>query len=263
MPFFSVILIFLGYWDLHFYFMYFDIPIYDFVSTGEIILSFLPKATYIFLYTIIVVLSLIISRSSGLTTEPYLRNSYDILFKSGKDRHAGVSVTKKIFSAFDLFVKVLSVIMILYFTIYAITEWSRSGDSVFTYRVPYVVLITIWSFLLMQFIDYVIEKKYPVKDELNIHNILLVIMLLITYLAFITFSDFSRAVQTLKGFPVYNIEFTYRDKQITSGKDTVFIGQTNNYFFLRDNLQGINLIYRKSELNEIKLRENKYDFIEK
>jgi len=41
-PIITGVLLFLGYLNLQFYYVHFDIPIYHFINTGEIILSFLP-----------------------------------------------------------------------------------------------------------------------------------------------------------------------------------------------------------------------------
>ena len=55
LPVLSVVLIFLGYCHLHFFYrLNFDIEIYQFITTGEIILSFLPILFYLIFWTIVI-----------------------------------------------------------------------------------------------------------------------------------------------------------------------------------------------------------------
>lgn len=53
-PLITAILIFLGYWNLTLYYDYFNIDIYQYISTSEIILSFLPLLKSTLFITIIV-----------------------------------------------------------------------------------------------------------------------------------------------------------------------------------------------------------------
>jgi len=65
-PLLSVLLIFLGYCHLHFFYCsQFDIDIYQFITTGEIVLSFLPIAFVLFIIGIILGIVLVI----GVTEE--------------------------------------------------------------------------------------------------------------------------------------------------------------------------------------------------
>lgn len=55
------------------------------------------------------------------------------------------------------------------------------------------------------------------------------------------------------GEPFYNATFIYKNDTISSDTSTVFIGQTNNYLFLRDLEKKKNLIFEKSNISSLEL----------
>ena len=80
-PLLTAILIFIGYWNLHFYYKYLGIQIYDFINTGEVIVSFFPIALDIFIWCGIYLLFMGLS-SLAYTEEDVIKNRNELKYKN-------------------------------------------------------------------------------------------------------------------------------------------------------------------------------------
>ncbi|MEJ7677736.1 MAG: hypothetical protein WKG06_07685 [Segetibacter sp.] len=103
LPLASAFLIFLGYWNLSFYYERFDISIYNYISITEILTSFLPIIKQTFQYTLgfVAVITIIFLTSSPTSQNTqaekveFKKNEFDLKFNLRSLVSKETYITKK------------------------------------------------------------------------------------------------------------------------------------------------------------------------
>lgn len=73
------------------------------------------------------------------------------------------------------------------------------------------------------------------------------------HLSFNYLHNYSNAKNIMDGKPEFNIEFTYSEDAIKSDTNFVYIGQTQDYIFLRELDKKENYVYAKKEILNLKM----------
>jgi hypothetical protein len=263
----TAVLIFLGYWDLHFYYKYFDIQIYDFINTGEVIVSFFPIALDVFIYCAIFFIFLGFAYFTS-DSEEYDKKQNEIyeddwkllkkiklLFK--KDIYEGRKWYKKIiYFTLSLFEVVMRIIVLLIFTYTIYKSFVLiKYESKELYKYYFMVIIDIVILFIM--LDHFIPKKlidnYYRRNKKNIGRIVLASEFIILFLILNTVSNYKDAMKILSGKPKYNISFVYKDSLYKTDSVTVYIGKTQNYLFIRNLQNNTNQIFHSDKIENLKM----------
>jgi len=260
-----VILIYLGYINYFSYYIIFDINIINYLTFGELLMSFL-NLTIPFLTLIAVFLFFIITRQIFIGDQNegdkyFYDNITDILPGSINNFVGKIKQKKwKSFSTYLFLVHTLSQIIIS-IIVYA-----------FIFIFPFVLLLNIlgktliydlgvldifvFGLVWLMMFNEVIHRYYKNTDMRRLVFCSAVFLFFIGYLMLV---NKSRAKNILNGNGLEKIEFSFDDNLIKTDSNLLFIGQTENYIFLRHKKDSTTLIYSKEKVDHIKINKRNID----
>lgn len=223
------LLIFYGYMVKSAYYSRFDIDIYYYLTTRELLFPIFEFATFLLLF-IPIVIPFVIYKIIGK------KNFYNILdieetsIKEVEETTNNENGTKN-FKSSKAILKVLRIfsVIILFFWPFFLLTFLRNGFfSILNQSFAIFLISFIWLCIL---IGVLILFKKRLKNSINV--ILIALLLFLSLTIFTSYAQTMKAEKVLSGNPIAEILITTSLDTIASDKKTVFIGQTENYLFFR------------------------------
>ena len=255
------LLIFVGYVNLHIYYSFFELPIYNFISFGEVLILFLPSLAEMMSVAVAVFLFLLF----GLFTS-HGEGSQEIFTKmiSEIKNYQGWSSIWVVFREFvtQMLIIVLAVLLFsliiipLFVFMYYMSfffPYRGEGNTVLViYMIWILVLLISWIFSDRFF------KKIESHYEFTLTQMKRRFILTITlYFVLGLVLKINEAETIATGKPLYFVKFNYNNKIINSDTATVYLGQSEKYLFLRNLKAKKNLIYEKGNVSFLEISTNK------
>lgn len=267
-PVLSVFLIFIGYCHLHFFYCsQFDIDIYQFITSGEIILSFLPIVFVLFLLGIIIGFIFIAYEPAEEKKEDKPSKARYIPFTSYKictgksynwytywklysQKSKGQTIEQKLFLLYKIFFH----INFLFFLGWTYCTYYVVANDLYKDQFIGVVVLSIWLILFFVFLRRQFHLKvgsiYRENYNKNIYiGCFLVLGFLICDYAFMYY----KAEGKKRGNDRSCIKFEFDGKQINTFKDKTisYLGSTQQYIFLYNINNGNKYLYDKARVKDI------------
>lgn len=267
LPLFSALLILIGYLNYYSFYKCFDIEISSYLTTGELLLSFLPLTVPI----LIILLFFFFMLTGVLVALPFKKDkeiddsgddivSLTLFFHSLKRLSDDLKNDKlsKFYKVGFFPVHVISLIIGLFFIaffgfyLFTIVEYTILGNSEF--KIPALILI-LSSLLWIPLIFDIINRIYnnPNKDTLQNLKFGFVLFIFITL---VVITNKESAFNIKHGRPKYNITMELADSTINSDTTFVFLGKTKDYLFLRDLKENKNVMYSTTYIKRLELKKN-------
>ena len=274
-PLISALLLFIGYLNYVTYYNLFDIDITSFLTTGELLLSFLPLTSAIlfilFLVLVILVVALI-GPSKKSNEEPdnnrieknYFLFSFFALsdsiksvktiFKEKKWKTLGQKATL----IFEFILAIIGLTVIFFFvTFFIIMVGLVIDHKPFPNWDFWIVfsLSVFWFFILFEII-----KRREDNKTLRFVNEFYLGLFTIAFLYFTTISNKKDATDTLSGKPHFKTKLIFSDssKNIESDSNLVFVGKTAEYYFFRNLKKKTNHIYSADGVINVEVSKVEY-----
>ena len=255
----SVILIFLGYWNIHVFYSDFQIPIYNYISTSEILLSFLPIIITIIqvLFYCFVLFSLVALQQKGNKDSKNDGDESTTLKQDIKwlSNSKGERISDIIGKAIIAIVKLslytylfCSFLVILQCIVLKDDSLYKNGD--YTVTILFVYLLSF--FWVNSFVDNCLKKVWG----LNIGRYILLLYALLGFFYFTLFNSKVASIKILNGDDRRRVEFMMNNELVKTNKRIVLIGTTKENIFLRDLQTTENHIYYIKNIDYIKIWNN-------
>jgi hypothetical protein len=269
LPFASGFLIFLGFYNLQCYYWWFGINIYNYVSTGELILSFIS-----------IIIELLLIGLISLLFWYLMTFSHNVLFyypnpkklKEELDFHKRnktiINVLEYLYFIFGNIASIAaSIIIFSIYLIFLIIILTQTRN--FRFALDYVlntwiaiIVIIICSISLIYLIKtfysenkisykrnsikFFIYKKLRFKITKTTSTSFIV---LISILTLFWGKNSYKASYVLSGRRNTKVSFVYKKKIFSTNDTIIFLGETKDYLFFRNIKLSDNLIFKRSEIS--------------
>jgi len=234
---YSAILIFIGYWNLHSYYMFFGINIYNYITTTEILLSFLP-ALFRFLILSISIIVL------------YLCYSF---FAVGMANVFADIKLKPIW----LHLSIISTALLLFCSLFIFINLSSISFNYQNYPAQYYILfvtLLVLSFIILAYSDYNEEFNFWVVFKKHIKKTILYFVCI--SLLYVLFNENYIEADLIKNNkPRFEFSFVSDSIKYSSSTELVYLGETQNYVILRNNNSKFNLFFKKDKIEKYMNKE--------
>lgn len=273
LPIVSALLLFVGYLNYTTYYRLFDIEITSYLTTGELLLSFLPLTSGILIalfFFIVLFISVIIAPPKENESKSIDRDNnislLSIFLITEFFKNLRVILNNKLWKNFrqilNLIFNVLFLLVglsiILFFILFFIIMSGLVIDHKLFPDFEYssIFWLSFLWFLLM--LDVV--KKRQRSHSLKYIDEMYLILVTIAFLYFTTISNKKSATDVLSGKPHFSAKLSFSDsaKNIVTDSNLVFIGKTANYFFFRNLEAKTNIIYNSDGVVKIDIQKNRY-----
>jgi len=240
LPIATLLIICLGYFNIHTYYHFFGIKIYNYLDVSEIIFSFVSILDEIFMTLLGVIGAIIVLIVAKDVREGYI----------SEIRSAGNWINKAILYTYAVIMLVSIVYSILKSYFYEATglekieRWiinflSLNMDSVF------LILFVVLPAIIIYFL-YV-----EVNADKSLVRISITASLLVAFFAYIYVRNYVFSFQIKRGIPYNQVELIcLNGKQVKSNKMWLFIGATKNYYFFSNVISHTNMIIPSSQVIE-------------
>lgn len=252
---YTIILIFIGYWNLHSYYMFFGVNIYNYVTTTEILLSFIP--IILKLIIILVGLILIYYMFQGID------NLMNLLpgqkkYEKKKEEEKKLPISER-YEILKRTYKGGIIMRISILIIFTIAWW-----DLITLNYPKHYFTIFYILLSCQvakdtFLEYNVIYKHRFINMKNYrigHTILVVFLFL--YILF--YENYTEAKLVLNCKPNYEFSFNIDSTVFHSDSTLVYVGETQSYLILRNNYTGYNSIFKRENIKDLQIKKFKEDF---
>jgi len=257
------LLIFLGFFNYYSYYNHFDINIATFLSPGELLLSFLPLTRTILIFAsifVILYINAIVSdaidnkRKERTERIPhlFLTNRIWVHLKDTLANTELKILKKTIFVFINIIGLLISIAFILFFIGYIFYFLFCVAYNDYTASIGNLIFYGIFWFLLF---DDLITRFY--KDNNKSANIFRVFLLILFSVGLISISNGEDAKNILNGESKKVITFEYNNEIVESNGNTVFVGKTEKYLFLRNLKEKQNYIYPIDKVGMIQMHDSK------
>lgn len=267
LPLFSALLILIGYLNYFSFYKSFDIEISSYLTTGELLLSFLPLTVPI----LIILLFFFFMLTGVLVTLSFKKDkqiddsdddsvSLTLFFHTIKRllddlKNKKLSKFYKIgFFPVYIIALIIGLFFIAFFSFYLFTivEYTISGNSEF--KIPALILILsslLWIPLIFDLINRIYNN--PNKDTLQNLKFGFVLFIFITL---VVITNKESAFKIKHGQPKYNVTLELPDSTIKTDSNFVFIGKTKDYLFLRNLKEDRNVIFSSTNIKRLEIKKN-------
>lgn len=242
-----IILICLGYLQNSLFYVRFNIDIALYLNLEEYLLIFLPigsgliaAVVGLFTYIGLLMAAAEVLKVPFLSTQDSERHkeaedlSYTPLSWSQKSTKLKVwYVIKNIFFAFLVF---------LPFTTLVIYEMELENSE----RLIKSILLA-WALVMLSLGIITSKKENRISMVLAFGGFFLLLVIIIAI------TTISKADGILAGNPNFSITMEYKNKEISSNDNLVYIGQTKDFIFLRNLTSSSNIIYAKKDVTKVVL----------
>lgn len=233
LPLLTICIIYLGYCYLHFYYTYFNLDIYNYISSSDILLSFLP--------IVILILTFLV----GFINVKII--NYKVIKNDDKDiivsNENNTSVKKKTSVFKYILSSPLTYILLLLIVYHILRKYLL--QYYYDFELQYLELsffITMYSLILWNVYS---------NSKLDLYlkqPILFMLFLIVT--STIIISSFRKldAKKIKFGIPVKQVSFIYKNKLYKSNQNILFVGQTQTSIFLYQRSNNSTMVFNTSEV---------------
>jgi hypothetical protein len=268
LPLFYPLLVLIGFLNYHTFYKCFDIEIASYLTTGELLLSFLPLTipillflAYFFLLLTGALISILLNKDKEQDNQDDKAMSLTLFFhffKKTKEDFKNKDLSKLYkfgWFPFYLIFMLLGILFICFFGYYIFIIVRYIFSSYLIYKIPYQLLIIsafFWIIFLFDLIDRIPpglnnEKTKYLKSFFTIF----------LFVSLTVITSKSKAFDIISGKPQYNISFELPNNMIQTDSTIVFLGKTTDFIFLRDLKNQSNLIYPTSEIRRLEIGKTK------
>lgn len=257
----SVFLIFIGYYNYYSYYSFFDIEIHSFLTTGELLLSFLPISIYILITFIIIFIMIALSNSTNnedKVTEGINESYYKELKTSFNNvifRKRPITIREYLSSLFSLLLRLFGILLLLLVTFIFIKGIVEKNPTLYDSKNVIIFFLIIWYAIIDTFFEKKILKSKLILDK-RVYNISSILVLLLTI---ITLTNLLKAHKIESGNALYNVEFSIKDEKIKTDNENIYVGMTQEYLFIRNISKKNNIVYKRCDLSDfsiVRIRHN-------
>lgn len=268
LPVISAFLIFIGYINYTGYYRFFDIEIVSYLTTGELLLSFLPLTKGIivlFIFISIIVISELVSlntakndskdkleHSRGASLSIFMfASNYKALRENLKEKR-WKTLWDLLRIAFEIVGCVVGIASILFFILFFLVGVGLIIDSKPYPYDNFGLIVTLSLFWFMLLFDVI--HRAETRDRLKNSSMLYGIFFIVCFLYFITIWNKNEALRVLKGDPEKQVSFIYDSKTVKTDSNLVYVGKTAEYLFIRDRTTKVNRIFKVSEISNLEIK---------
>lgn len=269
-PLLSAILIFLGYLNYYFYYSFFGIEIENYLTSGELLFSFL-KLTIPFLYIFFGVLVIIFSYQiqlfysnnnddSSSTEKNDNKKDYVFfveVFKEINLKNFSIKTLFKFLTQLENIIWLLSCnIFLILFPFYIINQIKSTNDLLLN-STTVLVLSFIWLVYFESLSQKLKKRKIgPYKNDTKFNPIYYIFILFFLG-SFIYLKNKEKALSIINNRSRISVILYLGKEKIKTSNDLIFIGQTENYFFFRNNKNNSNLVINSKEIKKVNFYNSK------
>jgi len=261
-PILSGLLIFIGYFNYLTYYRIFDIEISTYLSTSELLLSFLPLTL-----PILVLIGIFSFHAIGAIVILSYRkkrnrdDGYEDSFNIYAFREVLVNIIKNfrkkkynnwrtLWLLLDIFRLIIAAAIIMFFVLYVFFLIKMIFSETYTVKIPstfMIVLAVIWISLFLDVVTRA-DSFNSIKSPFYIKLFFITAL----FLGLIVISNKERAKNIMNGKPEFEIKLILENKDtLSTNSNIVFLGKTNNYIFLRNINENNNIIYKMDNVNKL------------
>ena len=230
-PLLTILIIGLGYFRLKIYYNEFDIEIYNYIQLSEILTSFLD---YLTAFTILLVILI-----GGLLTNTVLSDK-----PTGKDFKSSLN---------NFYNKNIGTVILaaVFGGIYgAYQQYDKTQD---TKAALGMILISALVIALISVFHFTIRSEFVDK---TLSKIFLVSFILMTVIGGALFLGKVEAKNKKEEYKVRNYIIQTDSKVITTNKSIIYIGKTENFYFLYNDSLKETSIFNKDQIRTVKVKVN-------
>ncbi|MEM0576126.1 hypothetical protein [Flavobacterium polysaccharolyticum] len=242
-PLLSIVFIYFGYCNLHFFYREFKIEIYNYISNSEILLSFLPTIVIIGASFGFIIINLIINHSQRVKVEQI--NSENIAEEKVEEPKL-----KKIEFFKAKFKSPIVICFIIFLLILIVKIYLEQGLDFKRYELKEYSLVTslitpiLYYFFLREFGDEFLKKYY--------------FFIALSVIVFIgnQIGDYRKceAEKIKDGITDIQISFLINNKEIKTNKNLLLIGQTQSSIFLFDRISKSSYVFNREEIQNLNIK---------
>lgn len=216
-PVYTAIFLFLGYFNQSSYYKFFNIDIWSYLTTGELLLSFLQ----------ITILCVLLVVASIIIFNPAFRKRKTTINRIG-----------------FILIPLMVIINFLFF----LFNYRFSGIN----TLNSITLFFSLFWLMFTFNFKWVEQIYDYRPFYKV-----VVLTLIVFVS-VYISNVLKYKNIIEGYPKYNISFIIDTDTISTYDkiDTVFVGMTNEYIFIRNISKKTTNVYSKKEVKRLTISES-------
>lgn len=275
------LLIFVGYINYDFYYRKFDIKIFNYLDTNEILFSFVSLIYPLALIPICIMFYILVIPIFAFLGDDYIIKQEDenpddnqkkISFWSFKLK---VDRLEELFDnindceeKFDNILRFLKSLIILlfsvivkiavgFFTLILMLTGFDFGDRIhalfFDNKIFFVFCLVVWVFTFLSFLKYKAKiLGADVSTKFQMFFIFIVFVISLKYYQEIKVYNFFTLPST------EFVEFEYDDKIYKTDNENRLIGKTKDYIFIRNTFSNNNLIFKMSEVKNLIIKSTIY-----
>lgn len=227
-----------GYINILSYYLLFDIRVYSFIETSEILLAFTVKFLQNFLLMAIPFL---------LAAVPVFKDRYIIQGDSIKPRGFSFAPSEQTPILLGSLMFLIIASIVFYFSFKASLDLERNPPPIgASFLFPAVALLILIHVSINRNVGFV--SRFTIS----------MIVAFVVTTASILLSNYSAYRRLVKGEPISFVQLDLNDGKKLETSDTVlFIGSTRNYYFFRNIKSDINIIIPVSGVQRIRTRDYK------
>ncbi|WP_445749364.1 hypothetical protein [Polaribacter sp.] len=248
-----IILICIGYSVKTIYYSQFGIEIEEYLNFEEYLFIYLPIVT-VFITSILIFTVFL----GGINGVSYFFFNKNILFgsenqvenekiKEEKNNkfHSDSKLQKILLIVKNVIVYLLFLIPIGFFLYYSFTKN-------ISWQVFYVG-VSIWGAIMFLFFAIsILTNKIEKKTMWTLYS-----FIISYFTVHLCNQQLNKAEKILNGKAIKEVHFVIKNDTISTNNNTLYIGETKEYLFLRDIATNSNIIFKKNDIYKLKLKEVK------
>lgn len=249
----------LGFISNYGFYSHFNIEIFTYLNSAEIILSFIPLLIPILVAVVIIIYYSLNERDKfeiEKKNNPFISNK-DLSFwgpfkdlirliknKFKTDDKVGKTIYHYVVQIFS---RLLILIFLLGSTLFYIIAFVKKLGFPYDSPVMFFIISIIWLAIIVHR-----GQKYFHSRFKEVSNYMAIVILLLGFLVIVYLFNSFKAFRILDNKPLYDLELRTRDTIIKTNDNLVYIGKTKEYYFLRDLKSSENLIISVRIIDEAK-----------
>lgn len=251
-PIITICLLYFGFCNLYSYYKEFNLDIYNYINNTEILLSFLPTIVL----SVTLIYSFVYQKMLDKVQAFAKSNSDDddlVRFDTGTDRVAEEKeISNPIKKKKNRFLKALRSLPILIALLY-IVEFSINLLllNVFKFKEYDLQGINLLYAFIFSCVIYFGSDLLTNESRLN-ENMMLISVFTVLYIGsqINTYRRFD-ALKIKDGIAIKELAFLYNNKQVSTSKTQIFIGQTQSNLFLFDRKNKTTIVYKLENIDSL------------
>lgn len=265
-PLIYALLIFSGYLNYASYYRHFNIEIVSYLTTSELLLSFLPLTSPLLflllllsIYFIVELVEIANGRSSSTSPLDDSKSPARILLfvRSYKQIRKEIKTFKwhsgsKIFSlVLEIILFLVSLASLIFFIVYAfiifplLVENKVISGAVLASSFPLSIL---WFMFLFEITMKAADKiSQPVSDRV------VLLVSIVSFLCLMAIFNKQQASNIIHGKPQFQVTLDLQNKIVKTDSNFLYVGKIENYFIFFDRPNSKSVLYSTSEVSTIQI----------